>query len=36
MKTFKQFVKEAPHPDYSGEPVDGDMMLGDCVSKNRT
>tara|TARA_B100000989_G_C19368924_1_gene396510 strand:- start:329 stop:736 length:408 start_codon:yes stop_codon:yes gene_type:complete len=32
MKTFKQFVKEAPHPDYSGEPVDGDMMLGDLSS----
>ena len=32
MKTFKQFVKEAPHPDYSGEPVDGDMVLGDLSS----
>ena len=31
MKTFKQFVKEAPHPDYSGEPMDGDMMLGDLT-----
>ena len=30
MKTFKQFVKEVlSHPDYSGEPMDGDMMLGD-------
>ena len=25
-------MKEAPHPDYSGEPVDGDMMLGDLTS----
>ena len=33
MKTFKQYVKEVlSHPDYSGEPVDGDMMLGDLTS----
>ena len=25
-------MKEAPHPDYSGDPVDGDMMLGDLTS----
>jgi len=32
MKTFKQYMKESSHPDYSGEPVDGDMMLGDLTS----
>lgn len=32
MKTFKQHMKEAPHPGGTGEPVDGDMMLGDLSS----
>ena len=32
MKTFKQYMKEAPHPADGDNPVDGDMMLGDLTS----
>lgn len=32
MKTFKQYMKEAPHPADGDNPVDGDMMLGDLSS----
>ena len=32
MKTFKQHIKEAPHPADGDNPVDGDMMLGDLTS----
>ena len=29
IKTYRQYIKEAPHPDYSGEPVDGNEVMGD-------
>lgn len=32
MKTFNQYLKEYKTPKLDGEPVDGDIMLGDLTS----
>lgn len=33
MKTFKQYMKEAPHPADGDNPVDGNEVMGDLTSE---